>query len=65
MATSIKFKLISSKVKGKEGVICIQLIHNRKIKLIRTRFHLFSAEWNNKKETVNLENAGSLLSPII
>ena len=58
MATSIKFKLISSKVKGKEGVICIQLIRNRKIKLLRTRFRLFPVEWDNRKETIRFDNAG-------
>jgi len=57
MATSIKFKLIPSKVKGKEGVICMQLIHNRKIKLFRTRFRLFSVEWNKNKGTIIFENS--------
>jgi len=52
MATSIKFKFMPSKVKGKEGVICLQLIHNRRIKLFRTRFRLFSTEWNSYKETI-------------
>ena len=57
MATSIKVKFIPSKIKGKEGVIFLQLIHNRKVKLLRTRFRLFSIEWNSQKEIVNLENA--------
>ena len=59
MKTSIKFKLMSSKVKGKEGVICIQLIHNRKTKLLRTRFRLFPAEWNNNMETIIFRNSGT------
>ena len=58
MATSIKFKLISSKVKGKEGVICLQLIHNRKIKLLRTRFRLFPAEWDSNREILIFGNSG-------
>jgi len=57
MTTSIKFKFVPSKVKGKEGRICVQLIHNRKIKLFRTRFRLFSAEWNNKDESIILGNS--------
>jgi site-specific recombinase XerD len=57
MTTSIKFKLIPSKVKDKEGVICLQLIHNRKIKLFRTRFRLFPAEWDSSKETIIFENS--------
>ena len=57
MATSVKFKFIPSRITGKEGVICLQLIHNRKIKLLRTRFHLFPAEWDNQKETVFFGNS--------
>jgi len=57
MATSIKLKLTSSKINGKDGVICMQLIHNRKVKLQRTRFRLFSREWNSLKETVIIENS--------
>ena len=57
MSTSIKFKLIPSKVKGKEGVICVQLIHNRKIKLFRTRFRLFPTEWDNKDESIIFGNS--------
>ncbi|GHU62447.1 transposase [Bacteroidia bacterium] len=52
MSTSIKLKFIPSKVKGKEGVICLQLIHNRRIKLLRTRFHLHPHEWENQPEHI-------------
>ena len=52
MSTSIKLKFIPSKLKGKAGIICLQLIHNRKIKLLRTRFRLFPNEWNKHRETV-------------
>jgi site-specific recombinase XerD len=47
-----------SKIKGKEGVVCLQLIHNRKIKLLRTRFRLFSHEWNEQQKTVVSNVAG-------
>jgi len=57
MATSIKLKFRPSKVKGKEGVICLQLIHNRNIKLFRTRFRLFPDEWNNNRENIIFENS--------
>jgi len=57
MATSIKLKFIPSKIKGKAGVICLQLIHNRKIKLLRTQFRLFPAEWDSQKETVFFGNS--------
>jgi len=59
MTTSIKLKFIPSKIKGKAGVICLQLIHNRKIKLLRTRFRLFPAEWNSYRETIIFVNSGT------
>jgi site-specific recombinase XerD len=46
-----------SKIKGKEGVLCLQLIRNRKIKLLRTRFRLYSCEWNIETGSVRFENA--------
>jgi site-specific recombinase XerD len=52
MSTSIKLKFIPSKNRNNAGVICLQLIHNRKIKLLRTRFRIFSDEWDNQAETV-------------
>ena len=52
MSTTTKLKFIPSKIKSKAGVICLQLIRNRKTKLLRTRFRLFPAEWDNQKETV-------------
>ena len=58
MSTSIKLKLIPSKLKGKTGVICLQLIHNRKVKLIRTRFRLFPDEWDTQKATIVFANSG-------
>ena len=57
MATSIKLKWMPSKISGKEGVICLQLIHNRKIKLQRTRFRLFPVEWDSHKENVVFGNS--------
>ena len=57
MNTSVKIKFRPSKVNGKKGVIYFQLIHNRKIKLIGTRFYLYPNEWNAQKESICLENA--------
>ena len=56
MATSIKLKFIPSKIKNKKGVICLQLIRNRKIKLLRTRFRLFPDEWDKQQETILFDN---------
>jgi site-specific recombinase XerD len=60
MATSVKLKFLPSKVSGREGVICLQLIHNRKIKLLRTRFKLFPSEWDKRKNTVILGKSEAL-----
>ena len=57
MNTSVKLKFIPSKIKGRTGVICLQLIRNRKVKQLRTRFRLFPAEWDNHTETVLFNNA--------
>jgi len=57
MSISVKLKFTPSKIRNKAGVICLQLIHNRKIKLLRTRFRLFSAEWDKQKEEVLFGNS--------
>jgi len=57
MSTSVKLKFIPSKVYGKKGVIFLQLIHNRKVKLLKTRYQLYPHEWNCQKESIRLENA--------
>ena len=59
MATSVKFKFFPSKTGSKAGVICLQLIHSRKTKLLRTRFRLFPDEWDSQKRTVILGNTGN------
>jgi integrase len=52
MATSIKFKFMPSGIEGKPGVVCLQLIHNRQVRLIRTRFRLFAGEWDGRRSAV-------------
>ena len=59
MSTSVKLKFIPSRIQSKAGVICLQLIHNRKIKLIRTRFRIFFDEWDIRKETLLFGNSNS------
>ena len=58
MSTSVKLKFMPSKVTGKKGVIYLQLIHNRKVKLLKTRFYLFPHEWSVQRESILFENAG-------
>jgi site-specific recombinase XerD len=57
--TSIKAKFRKSTIKNKEGVLYLQLIHNRKAKLITTRFRLFAFEWDARSCTVITSNTDS------
>jgi site-specific recombinase XerD len=59
MATSIKPKHFPSPVRNKEGTICLQLIHKRKIKLLRTRFKLFPSEWDGRQQTVVFDTSAT------
>lgn len=51
MAT-VKVKFRTSCVPGHAGVLFIQLIHDRKVKLITTTIHLFREEWDDTKESI-------------
>ena len=53
---SVKLKFRASTLADKEGAICIQLIHNRKIKLITTRFRVYPQEWNSKTTSVQINS---------
>lgn len=55
--TSVKVKFRDSTIPKREGVIYIQLIHDRKVKLITTRFRLFKNEWDGKRECVKQDGA--------
>ncbi len=57
--TSVKIKFRQSTIKNKEGVLYLQLIHNRKAKLLTTRFHLFPFEWDTRLESVIIENTSN------
>jgi site-specific recombinase XerD len=57
MTTSIKVKFRDSTIKNKEGVLYIQLIHNRKAKLITTRFRLYAREWDTQYSFVKWRDA--------
>jgi site-specific recombinase XerD len=56
---SIKIKFRKSTIRNKEGVLYFQLIHNRKTKLITSRFRLHPHEWNQRLSTVIMGNANS------
>jgi site-specific recombinase XerD len=54
--TSIHVKFRNSTIAGKEGVLYFQLIRNRKVKLITTRFRLYPQEWDSQSESVQWNN---------
>jgi len=55
--TSVRVKFRKSTISGKEGVLYFQLIHNRKTKLITSRFRLLPHEWDARLPGVITENA--------
>ncbi|MDR1937079.1 MAG: site-specific integrase [Tannerellaceae bacterium] len=54
---SIRVKFRKSTVNGKDGILVIQLIRDRKVKLISTRFRLFPWEWDAQRETITPDTA--------
>lgn len=54
---SVKIKFRSSSHGNREGVICYQIICDRKVKLITSPFRLFPYEWDKKREKVIYESA--------
>jgi len=57
MNTSVKIKLRESTVSNKQRTVCMQLIHDRKTKLLSTRFRLYPHEWDSMQECVRFDNA--------
>lgn len=53
--TSVRVKFRKSTIKNKEGILYFQLIHNRKAKLITTRFRLFPFEWDIRSSTIMID----------
>ncbi len=49
---SIKLKFRPSSIVNKEGVLYFQIIHERKVRQLLTNYHIFSSEWNEKREVV-------------
>ena len=50
--TSVKVKFRPSTVEGHEGTIYFQITHARKVKLLFTKYFIFSEEWNNKESAI-------------
>ncbi len=56
---SIKLKFRPSTVADKEGVIYYQIIHERKVRQLLTDYHIFPAEWNEKRAMVMSNGEGN------
>ena len=52
MKTSIKLKFRLSAKSDKEGVLYYQLIHERRVKLIKTHYKIRVKEWDDKNERI-------------
>ena len=51
---SIKLKFKQSTLKGHKGTIYYQIIHDRRVKQLFTRYHLYNNEWDEHKSSVNI-----------
>lgn len=52
VSTKIKFR--PSKNGGKEGTVLYQLIHERKVRVYTTNYHIFPDEWDSKHGTIKI-----------
>lgn len=52
MQTSIKLKFRPSVISGKEGTLYYQLIHERRVKQIRTHYRIKVDEWDDVNECI-------------
>lgn len=51
---SIKLKFKPSTLKDREGTVYYQVIHERRVKQLFTRYHLFVNEWDENKSSVSI-----------
>ena len=56
--TSIKLKFRASINTDKKGTLYYQIIHERKIRQIKTEYHIFPCEWEPATETIRNLSAG-------
>ncbi len=56
--TSIKLKFRASTNTDKKGTLYYQIIHERKIRQIKTEYHIFPCEWEPATETIRNLSAG-------
>ena len=54
--TSIKVKFRPSSIKGKEGRIYYQIIQQRTVRQLKTKYRIFADEWNKTKASIIVKN---------
>lgn len=63
---SVKVKFRPSSVVGHEGIVYYQIIHERKVRQLRTEYKVLASEWNENRSTVTTtlhsERKGYILS---
>ena len=52
MLSSVKIRFRPSVVEGKEGTVVFQLICRREVKILTSRFRVFSYEWNSETSSI-------------
>lgn len=52
--TTLNLRFRPSSVLDKEGTLYYQVIHNRKVAIISTSYHIFQHEWNEQKSSIKV-----------
>ncbi|MDR1502569.1 MAG: site-specific integrase, partial [Prevotella sp.] len=55
--TSIKVKFRTSTTKEYEGTLFIQVIHNRQVRQIKTKYRIHLHEWDEKNSRIRVNQA--------
>lgn len=55
--TSIKVKFRPSRIAQQEGTLYYQVIHKRKVRILRTAYRLFPSEWSSAQERIRVAAA--------
>lgn len=62
---SIKVKFRPSTVTNREGTVYYQIIHERKVRQLLTRYHVYPSEWDEKRSMVTTSNKSERRSFIL
>lgn len=64
MAT-IKLKFRPSSAEGKAGTFFYQVIHQRSVKQVKTSYHVYPSEWDNRISSLNIATAEEARKPYL